>query len=50
MLVKPFVLSMTVFVFYLIAIFSNRIRLSFNETKESDQERRAMAANKVKEE
>ena len=31
MLMKPLILSMTVFGFYLFAIIANRIKLSFNE-------------------
>ena len=33
MLMKPLGLSLTVFAFYLVAIVSNRITLSFNEKK-----------------
>ena len=49
MLIKPFVLSLTVFSFYLLAIISNRIKLSFNEKSESDEADRAKTA-KVKSE
>lgn len=41
MLIKPFVLSLTVFAFYLLAIISNRITLSFNEKSEEDRAKTA---------
>ena len=41
MLTKPLILSMTVFMFYLIGIISNRIKLSFNDKAGSDQKKKS---------